>query len=192
MNWLLTSYYPETTIEAAVRSLQTTTQRPSEAVRDFGLRVQQEANLLGSFIPLSELKSLFSQGLRDPVRSNFAARQCASELLDSVPLTVLIGRAELLERGSAPVGESRPISSPRLRFTHPVLAIPSEKENFIASDYEMAILAIQDTCSRDPSQRVLTCYACFRTGNAWLDCPCLKHLSAKVREDMAYRRRLYL
>jgi hypothetical protein len=40
VHWLLTSYAPETTIEAAVRSLQTTTQRPSEAVRDFGLRVQ--------------------------------------------------------------------------------------------------------------------------------------------------------
>jgi hypothetical protein len=116
VHWLLTSYAPETTIEAAVRSLNTTTQRPSEAVRDFGLRVQQEASLLGSLIPLSELKSLFSQGLRDPVRSNFAAGQGASELLDSVHLTVLIGRAELLERGSAPVGESRPIAPPRPRF----------------------------------------------------------------------------
>ena len=98
VHWLLTSYAPETTIEAAVRSLQTTTQRLSETVREFGLRVQQEASLLGSLIPLSELKSLFSQGLsaiRDPVRSNFAAGQGASGLLDSVPPTVLIGRAEL-------------------------------------------------------------------------------------------------
>jgi hypothetical protein len=93
VHWMLTSYAPETNIEAAVRSLQTNMQRPSEAVREFGLRVQQEGSLLGTLVPLSELKSLFSQGLRDPLRSNFAAGQGASELLDSFPLTVLIGRA---------------------------------------------------------------------------------------------------
>jgi hypothetical protein len=191
VHWMLTSYAPETNIEAAVWSLQTTMQRPSEAVREFGLRVQQEASLLGSLIPFSELKSLFSQGLRDPVRSNFAAGQGASELLDSIPLTVLIGRAELLERGSTPVGESRSIVSQRPRFTRPVLAIPTEEEEVIASDDEMAVLAIQDTYRRDHNQRGLTCYVCFRTGHAWLDCPCLKHLSAKEREDMAYRCRLY-
>jgi hypothetical protein len=191
VHWLLTSYAPETTIEATVRSLQITTQRPSDAVRDLGLRVQQEASRLGSLIPSSELKYILSQGLRDPVRSNFAAGLGASELLESIPLTVLIGRAELLERGSAPVGESRPIAPPRPQFTRPVLAIPSEEEDFIASDGEMAVMAIQDTYRRDPSRRGLTCYVCFRTGHAWLDCPYLKHQSAKEREDMAYRRRLY-
>jgi hypothetical protein len=88
VHWLLTSYDPATTIEAAVRSLQTTRKRPSEAVRDIGLRVQQKVRLLVSLVPFSELKSLFSQDLRGPVRSNFASGQGASELLESVPLTV--------------------------------------------------------------------------------------------------------
>jgi hypothetical protein len=35
------------------------------------------------------------------VRSHFAANQPATELSDTVPLSVLIGRAELLERGTA-------------------------------------------------------------------------------------------
>jgi hypothetical protein len=91
------------------------------------------------------------------VRSNFAAGQGASDPLDSVPLTVLIGRAELLERGSTPVGESRSIAPQRPRFTRPVLALLSE-EDFLASDDEMAVLAIQDTYRRDPNQRGLTCY----------------------------------
>jgi hypothetical protein len=113
------------------------------------------------------------------VRSNFTAGQGAIELLESVPLTVLIGRAELLERGSALVGESRPIAPTRPCFTRPGLAIHSEEEEFVSSEDEMAVIAIQDTYRRDPSQRGLTCYVCFRTGHAWLDCPCLKHLSAK-------------
>ena len=101
-------------------------QRPTESVRDFGLRVQQEASLLGSLIPLSELKSLFSQGIQDPVRSNFVAGQTAAELSDNVPLTVLIGRAELLERGSdATVGYSCTFPLFHGRISRPVLSIPT-------------------------------------------------------------------
>jgi hypothetical protein len=191
VHWLLTSYAPETAIEEAVRSLQKTTQRPTEKVRDFGLRVQQEASLLGPLIPLSELKSLFSQGLCDPVRSNFAAGQAPLELADHTPLTTLICRAELLERGSMGVGENRLTVPPRPRFARPVLALPTMDDDYGDTDDDMAVLAIQDTYHRDPTQRGLTCYVCFRTGHAWLDCPCLKQLSAKEREDMAYRRRVY-
>jgi hypothetical protein len=150
---LLTSYAPETAIEEAVRNLQRTTQRSTEKVRDYGLRVQQEASLLGPLIPLSELKSLFSQGLCDPVRSNFAAGQAPLELADHTPLTTLICRAELLERGSMGVGENRLTVPPRPRFARPVLALPNmDDDDYGNSDDKMAVLAIQDTYHRDPTQ----------------------------------------
>jgi hypothetical protein len=114
VHWLLTSYAPETAIEEAFRSLQRTTQRPTEKLRYFGLRVHKEASLLGPLIPLSELKSLFSQGLCDPVRSNFAAGQAPLDLADHTPLITLICRAELLERGSMGVGENLLPSPPAL------------------------------------------------------------------------------
>ena len=87
--------------------------------------------LLGSLISLSELNPLFSQGFQDPFRSNFVAGQTAAELNDNVPLTVLIGRAELLERGSdATVGDAR--TSPMLhrRISRPVLSVPTTDKPF--------------------------------------------------------------
>ena len=135
---------------------------------------------------------MFSQGIQDPVRSNFVAGQTAAELSDNVPLTVLIGRAELLERGSnATVGDAR--TSPMLhrRISRPVLSVPTTDNDENPFDDEMAVLAIKDTYRRDPNQRGLTCYVCFRTGHAWIDCPCLKHMSSQEREDMAYRRRSF-
>jgi hypothetical protein len=90
------------------------------------------------------------------------------------------------------VGENRLTVPPRPRFARPVLALPTmDDDDYGNSEAETSVLAIQDTYHRDPTQRGLTCYVCFRTGHAWLDCPCLKHLSAKEREDMAYRRRVY-
>jgi hypothetical protein len=113
VQWLLASYAPESLLDSAVRKLQATLQGQTESVRTFGLRLQTDASYLGVLVPLPELKSLFAQGLRDLVCAHFAATQPASELMDSVPLSVLIGRAELLERGTMP---SVPPSSPhRLR-----------------------------------------------------------------------------
>jgi hypothetical protein len=43
-----------------------------------------------------EVKSLFAQGLQDPVKSLFAANQPSTELDDSTSLSVLVGRAEFL------------------------------------------------------------------------------------------------
>jgi hypothetical protein len=103
VHWLLISYAPETALEQAVRKLQTSSQLSDENVRDFGLRVQDEASLLGALISLAELKYLFCQGLRDPVSSLFAAGQPTAELSDSVPLSVLLCRAELIEKGHPPV-----------------------------------------------------------------------------------------
>ena len=99
VQWFLTTYASEHILEAGMRSLQTCSQTPSETVRQFGDRLQSEALLLGDLFSHGELKSLFTQGLTRCVRSMFAASQPAQELDDLVPLSVLIGRAELVEDG---------------------------------------------------------------------------------------------
>ena len=124
VHWLLTSYAPETALEQAVRRLQTSSQLPGENVRDFGLRIQSEASLLGALIPLPELKALFSQGLRDPISSLFVAGKPVAELGDAAPLSVLLCRAELIERGhpsavSVP-SKFRRNPSPRVALTLPL------------------------------------------------------------------------
>jgi hypothetical protein len=79
-----------------------TGQLPDEDVRRFGARLQLGAAALGSLLPPHEVKSLFTQGMRNPVRSLFAANQLSLEFEDSAPLSVLIARAELLEAGTRP------------------------------------------------------------------------------------------
>ena len=120
VQWFLTTYASEPILEAAMRSLQTSSQTPSETVRQFGDRLQSEALLLGDLFSHGELKSLFTQGLTRSVRSMFAASQPAQELDDLVPLRVLIGRAELVEDG---VNQSRP----HLSRWSPTYARPSPR-----------------------------------------------------------------
>ena len=80
--WLLSTYVPESTLEAAVRRMQVTGQRPLESVRAFGNRLQMDSAALGSLMAAPEVKSLFSQGLLDPVKSLFAANQPGHEFED--------------------------------------------------------------------------------------------------------------
>jgi hypothetical protein len=87
-------------MEIAVRKLQMTSQTSSENVRQFGLRFQLEAAALGSLLSTPEVKSMFTQGLRDPVRSLFTSSQPKKDIEDAIPLSVLIARAELLETGT--------------------------------------------------------------------------------------------
>jgi hypothetical protein len=47
-----------------------------------------------------EIKSLFAQGILDPVKSLLAANQPGHEFEDRTPLIVLVARAELLETGT--------------------------------------------------------------------------------------------
>jgi hypothetical protein len=93
---------PEYTLDNAVRTLKNSGQSVDESVRKFGTRLQLEASALGSLLPSHEIKSLFAQGLRDHVKSLFAANQPAVEFESATPLIVLIMRAELLESGSRP------------------------------------------------------------------------------------------
>jgi hypothetical protein len=191
IQWLLTSYAPETALDSAVRKLQTTSQGSAENVRDFGIRLQSDASLLGALVPISELKALFSQGRRDPVCSHFAANQPATELLDTVPLSVLIGRAELLERGTTPAAS---VSSPVRYRTNPTrlaLAIQTHASDEEEMNEDLAIMAVDPAFTRDTNQRGLTCFVCYQTGHTWLECPYIRHLSAEEKEGCAYRRRLY-
>jgi hypothetical protein len=191
IHWLLTSYAPETALESAVRGLQTTSQGASENVRDFGLRLQSEENVFGALVPISELKASFREGLRDPVRSHFSANKPATELSDTVSLSVLIGRAELLERGTA--NAAAVISPARFRTNpaHLSLALPTRSSEEDEIDEELAIMAVDLAFTRDPHQRGLTCFVCYKTGHPWLECPYILHLSAEEKESCAYLRRLY-
>jgi hypothetical protein len=192
VHWLLTSYAPETALESAVRKLQTTSQGTGENVREFGLRLQSEASLFGPLISVSELKALFSQGLNDPVCSHFAANQPATELLDIVPLSVLITRAELLERGTKPVTSGNIPSHIRRNIpTRLALTVPNRTPEENEMDEELSILAIDPAFSRDSNQRSLTCFVCYHAGHPWLECPYIRHLSSDEKEGCAYRRRLY-
>jgi hypothetical protein len=70
VQWFLSTY-----VETTVRSMQISGQRPLESVRAYGNRLQLESAALGSLMAAPEVKSLFAQGLLDPVKSLFAAHQ---------------------------------------------------------------------------------------------------------------------
>jgi hypothetical protein len=202
VHWLLTTYAPETTLESAVRRIQTTGQAHTESVSEFGLRLQLEASALGSLLSAAEVKSLYSQGLRDPVRSNFLASQPPSELDDGTSLSVLISRAMLLETGSRPLtispargafpstrGPARPMLS-----RSPVLLSPRtlNEEPSFAEDDVAEVLAMDARQSQSAPSERWTCFVCYLTGHGWLECPLLAHVPSKDKEDILVRRRRYL
>jgi hypothetical protein len=189
--WLLTTYAPESALEVAVRRLQTTAQAPNETVRQFGLRLQVEAAALGNLLSAPEVKSMFTQGIRDPVRSLFAASQPAVEFEDTCPLSVLIGRAELLEAGSRPsvAVRSPPCFSPSSPLSKVLVIHKTEFEEQEDGSAELLALEVQNRTV--PSAR-WTCFVCYNVGHDWLECPLLKHVPVAEKEDILIRRRKYL
>jgi hypothetical protein len=179
VNWLLITFAPESSLEKAVISSNLSGKEKTVREKQFGRRLQMEASTMGSLVSLSELKSLFSQGLSEPVRSLFAAHQPSHELEDTTPLSVLVSRAELLETGTA----SRPSSSkvqlgPISRL--PTLATPDVSEDEMEipdrEDIQAMVLKGQEL------SKVLVCFFCYRVGHWWLECPCLAHLLAEKKE----------
>jgi hypothetical protein len=100
VHWLLSTYASENSLEAALRKIQLAGQQIQESVRQYGSRLQLDAAALGLLMSTSEIKSLFSQGLLDPVRSLFAANRPGNKLEKYTPLSVLVDRAEFLETGT--------------------------------------------------------------------------------------------
>jgi hypothetical protein len=188
VHWLLLTFASESSLEQAVRSLNLANQSHVESVKQFGLRLQLESSTLGSLISLSETKSLFSQGLNEPVRSLFVAHQPPHELEDSTPLSVLVSRAELLETGTSQrFTSSRAVtrSNPRL----PMLIAESTDEDPSATNETDEIQAM--VLQANSSSKSLVCFVCYLVGHWWLNCPCLAHLPADHKEDIAVRRRQY-
>jgi hypothetical protein len=188
VHWLLLTFASESSLEQAVRSLNLANQAQVENAKQFGLRLQLESSTLGSLISLSETKSLFSQGLNEPVRSLFAAHQPPHELDDTTPLSVLVSRAELLETGTSqrsPSPKAVTRSNPRL----PMLVAQNIDEDpiVITETEEIQAIALQ----ANSSSKGLVCFVCYLAGHWWLDCPCLAHLPAEHKEDIAVRRRQY-
>ena len=90
VHWMLSTYASETALEAAVRKIQVVGQQAGESVRQYGSRLQLEAAALGSLMSTSEVKSLFSQGLLDPVRSLFAQNSPPMSWKSTRPLAYLL------------------------------------------------------------------------------------------------------
>ena len=192
--WLLSTYVPESTLEAAVRRMQVTGQRPLESVRAFGNRLQMDSAALGSLMAAPEVKSLFSQGLLDPVKSLFAANQPGHEFEDRTPLSVLVARAELIETGTRVVPS---LPSPRSSIrSHPhrtsILATTVPVEPLLTvADSHPAVLAVT-MGNRRVSSDNWTCFVCYQQGHVWLECPWLAHVPETEKEDALLRRRQYM
>jgi hypothetical protein len=186
IHWLLITFAPESSLEQAVRKLNLAIQGASEKVKQFGLRVQLEASILGSLVSASEVKSLFSQGLSEPIRSMFVAHQPSHELLDSTPLAVLVSRAELLETGIGPRSSTSRTSG---RNVLPILASPETTidEGEGREEQPSSVLSVDSGVKA----KEVVCFVCYIPGHWWIECPCLTHLSAEEKEDIAVRRRTY-
>jgi hypothetical protein len=188
IHWLLVTYASETILESAVRRIQTTSQATNESVQEFGLRIQIEAAALGSLLPQAEVKSLFSHGLRDPVRSLFVAHQSPIELDDATSLSLLVSRAALLESGT----RSSPSSSLRVPSRPRVLMTPEHVSHDVAPDMEFTdMLAFEAKETRAPSSHWV-CFVCYTRGHGWLACPLLDHVPVSEKEEIVLRRRQYL
>ena len=191
--WLLTTYAPEMALEVAVRRMQTTGQMEQESVRQYGQRFQLRAASLGSLMTQAEVKSLFSQGLHDPVRSLFAANQPSRELDDVTPLSVLVARAELLETGSHRPSAPRPRFHPRTPQYPPSVLVATVEEEYPnrLPDPPVEVLALA-AGNRKVSAEKWTCFVCFKVGHGWLECPWLSDVSEAEKEDALVRRRKFM
>jgi hypothetical protein len=143
----------------------------------------------------SEIKSLFSQGLLDPVRSLFAANQPGNELEDYTPLSVLVGRAELLETGTRLTSSFHPQSrvSARAPQHRPnVLAAPAGIDYGDAFQEPPAEVLALSTGNTKVSSEKWTCFVCYRQGHGWLECPWLSRVTETDKEDALLRRRQFM
>jgi hypothetical protein len=140
-----------------------------------------------------EVKSLFAQGLHDPVKSLFAAKMPSTGLDDSTPLSVLVGRSELLETGT------RVFSPPPSRLSSraqpqrsPILAVHAAREYADAPSEPpvdaMTIAAVNAKVSSDQ----WTCFVCYKHGHGWLECPWLSRIHDQEKEDALLRRRKFM
>jgi hypothetical protein len=191
VHWLLTTYAAESLLDQALRKINNIAQFRSETVRAFGLRLQLEATALGPLLSVDEIKTLFAIGLSDPVRSHFAAHQPATELDDHTPLSILITRAELLEKGTRTDvhGASRYAGRPS-----PILALSDQHIDYPESfleDEESTVFAI-DSTDKKPSSESWVCFVCYKRGHGWLECPLLSHVSSTEKEAVVLRRRQYV
>jgi hypothetical protein len=80
VHWLLSSYASESSLEVSLRNLTLSQQTSTETVRSFSLRLQLEVGQVGDLISPAELKTIFTNWLKDQVGSIFLANQSPMEL----------------------------------------------------------------------------------------------------------------
>jgi hypothetical protein len=128
-SWPVAVHWFLSALEAAVRQMQVNGQSKADFVRQYGHLLQLQAAALCSLMSSSEVKSLFAQGLLDPVRSLFAANQPNNELEEYTPLSVLVNRAELLETEKRLILPVPTRFGSRLQSHSPnILVTPAEQE----------------------------------------------------------------
>jgi hypothetical protein len=161
-------------------------------VGQFGLRFQLDAAALGSLLDATEVNSLFAQGLKEHIRSLFAAHQLPDELEDTLPLIFVSGRAILLKNGTRNVQKAPKMPIRSYCNSTPVFTTPAETQiplHCEDGDSESVIsLALR---SNTHSSEKWTCYICFRQGHGWIDCSWLKGVSTEVKEEALLRRRAH-
>jgi hypothetical protein len=70
-----------------------------------------------------------------------------------------------------------------------MLAAPNAEEDIVAISETEEIHAI--ALQANSGSKGMVCFVYYLAGHWWLDCPCLAHLPAEQKEDIAVRRRQY-
>lgn len=192
VHWLLSSYASESSLEVALRNLTLSQQSPTETVRSFSLRLQLVVGQVGDLISPAELKTIFTNGLKDQVRSFFLANQSPVELEQSTPFSVLVTRAEQLEVGmNALIQQGHVVDRSRIsrenvpRSRSPVpqyrVALTGVETEL---DYELGCLMTNDSSGK-------TCFFCYKPGHFWGECPYLSSISREDKSEITARRVQY-
>jgi hypothetical protein len=122
------------------------------------------------------------------VRFLFVAHQPTHELEDTTPLSVLVSRAELMETGTSQrFTSSRSVTRSNTHLHMLIAESTDENPNATNETEEIQAIALQ----ANSISKSLVCFVCYPAGHWWLNCPCLTHLPADHKDDIAVRRRQY-
>ena len=217
VHWLLLSYASEKNLNEALQELQSARQQQGETARMFGHRLLSQAGMLGNLAPLSQVKVLFGNGLKDPVRAMFQATPAPKEMDEQTPLTVLIARAEQLEAGmssrqvvlASRTAKATPKDTPMMPmvpdarsgspfpFSGPSRVALTDKETRLDQEWALmlAYSAMFGTNVRSSPQnwrnQPRACYVCWERDHFYRRCPLVVGLTDEQVSALGQRRRSF-